>query len=210
MLELRNIRKKFGHKLILEIPSFDLSEGIYWIGGLNGSGKTTLLKIIAGALPFSGDVLVNGASLKNTPVAYRKLTGYAEAEPLFPGFLSGQEMVDFQAYLKKEKAEVLLELIEKLRVNYFLKTGIGTYSSGMIKRLSLVLAFTGRPKLILLDEPLVTLDAEMIPAVYALIKIYRENYGTSFLLTSHQEFKDPDELISRKLLVENQTLLEIA
>jgi ABC-2 type transport system ATP-binding protein len=209
MIALREIQKRFGSKLILDIPSFDIAEGIYWIRGFNGSGKTTLLKILSGVIPYLGDTLINGISQKKKPVYYRKFISYAEAEPLYPGFLSGQEILDFYASIKKEKKEILLELTEKLKLHYYIKTPTGTYSSGMLKKLSLLLAFTGKPKIILLDEPHESLDAESSTLLCEMIKQFRDRYGTSFLLTSNQDLSGVKYLITNKLLVENQTIQEI-
>jgi ABC-2 type transport system ATP-binding protein len=206
MIELAKVNKNFGSKLILDIPAFELDNGIYWIQGINGSGKTTFLKILSGIIPFSGDVSVNSTSLKKKPVDYRKLVSYAEAEPLYPAYLSGQEIIDFYAYIKKEKKKDIDTLVELFRAEYYINLPIGTYSSGMLKKLSLILAFVGRPQLILLDEPLVTLDAETIPSMYNLVKESHLQFGTSFLVTSHQDFPDNEGIIKRKIIVENQTL----
>ncbi len=206
MIQLIQVKKKFGDKLILDIPACSLEDGIYWIQGINGSGKTTLLKILSGIIPFSGDVLINNTSLKKKPVGYRKLISYAEAEPLYPGYLSGREIMELYAYIRKEKRQAVDELLELFRVQYYIQSPTGTYSSGMLKKLSLILAFIGRPAVILLDEPLVTLDADSGPRIYHLIKEYQGRYGTTFLLTSHQDFPDTESLIKGRLLVEDQTL----
>lgn len=88
MLELRNIKKYYDLTLVVEISSLKLKSGIYLLKGANGTGKTTLLKMIAGLLPFEGDVLFNEISLKNKPVIYRQNIGWAETEPLFPSFMA--------------------------------------------------------------------------------------------------------------------------
>jgi ABC-2 type transport system ATP-binding protein len=82
---------------------------------------------------------------------------------------------------------------------------IGTYSSGMLKKLSLVLAFLGNPKLILLDEPLITIDAESLKILYSWIR-EEHNKGVSFMLSSHQALDVGEHLNASELLVENQTL----
>jgi ABC-2 type transport system ATP-binding protein len=206
MIQLTEIKKKFGNHLVLDIPSFALDNGIYWIRGLNGSGKTTLLKILSGIIPFQGDVRIDGTSLKKKPVAYRRLISFAEAEPLYPGYLTGWDIVELFASVRKEKKEIVEELLGLFQVHYYVRTPIGTYSSGMLKKLSLVLAFIGKPSLIMLDEPLVTLDSENIPRIYDLIKNYQQQFGTSFLITSHQDIPDSASLIRQTLVVENQTL----
>jgi ABC-2 type transport system ATP-binding protein len=87
---------------------------------------------------------------------------------------------------------------------------VGTYSSGMVKKLSLVLAFIGRPALIALDEPLVTLDADSVPILYDLIaKTYHEQQ-TGFLISSHQELSASALPWEKTLLVKDQSLQIIA
>ena len=80
MLELRNIKKRYNIKLVLDIPLLKIENGIYWLKGENGSGKTTLLKILAGLLPFEGDVKFNNISIKKDLIVYRQKIGWAEAE----------------------------------------------------------------------------------------------------------------------------------
>ena len=93
MLELKNIKKSYNSKLVLQKDALQLDKGIYWVKGANGSGKTTLLKIIAGLLPFEGDILVDQTSQKNNPVDYRQKISWAEAEPLYPSFLTGNDLM---------------------------------------------------------------------------------------------------------------------
>ena len=72
MLELTNCEKKYGGRLVLHIPSLKLNKGIYWLHGLNGSGKTTFLRMMAAMIPFKGDILFNGISLRHHAVYYRR------------------------------------------------------------------------------------------------------------------------------------------
>ncbi|MGV3539991.1 MAG: ABC transporter ATP-binding protein, partial [Rufibacter sp.] len=97
------------------------------------------------------------------------------------------------------------QLANTLGAEEFLHKATGTYSSGMMKKLSLVLAFLGQPSLILLDEPLITLDTATVQAMYTLIK-ERHRQGVSFLLTSHQDIEMPDLPLTATWLVQNQTL----
>ncbi len=64
MLQINNVIKKYGTNTVLCIPSFQLDGGIHWLKGANGSGKTTFLKMIAGLLPFNGDIRVNEIDIK--------------------------------------------------------------------------------------------------------------------------------------------------
>jgi len=173
MLEFRATQKSFGTTPLFSIASQTLDKGIYWLQGENGVGKTTLLRMVAGIVPFKGDILIQDSSgsgcrlvsQRREPVDYRRLVGWADAEPLYPGFLSG-----------------------------------------MVKKLSLVLAFLGRPALITLDEPLITLDEPGAAGLTSLIREYAGIYNTGFLLSSHQPV--PAETLPqlRKMQIKEQSI----
>jgi len=211
MLHFVEFQKFYGNFPALTIPDFTIEPGIYWIKGVNGSGKSTLLKSIAGMLAFDGDIILNeNISIKKHPVAYRKLVNFAEAEPLFPEFLTGMEMVKLFASAKEAPAGQEEQFISSMRMQNYIDRPIGTYSSGMLKKLSLVLAFLGKPKLILLDEPLITIDTESLKILYSWIRQQHTENGVSFLLSSHQALDDAENLQAGELLVDEQTLKFVA
>lgn len=206
MLHFVEFKKFYGNYPALTIAGFNIEPGIYWIKGVNGSGKSTLLKSIAGILAFDGDIMLDGSiSIKKQPVNYRRLVNFAEAEPLFPEFLTGKEMVTLFASAKDAAAGQEQKFIESMKMQSYIDRPIGTYSSGMLKKLSLVLAFLGKPKLILLDEPLITIDTESLKILYSWIR-EGHNKGVSFMLSSHQALDIDEHLDAGELLVENQTL----
>ena len=190
MLELSQVQKSYGGEKILDIPNLQLPAGVYWLRGANGSGKTTLLRLIAGLLPFKGDVRVHSQSLRQTPVAYRRTISWADAEPLYPGFLSGDELISFYRKIQQPPAGQVDELISHFGIKNWLSTRAETWSSGMTKKLSLMLAFIGQPSLILLDEPLITLDQDSAGRLIELIIDYQILYDTSFFFSSHQAIPD--------------------
>ena len=100
MIYLQQVQKKYDNKLILDVHEFTLDKGIYWIYGLNGTGKTTFLKIIAGMIPFEGDAHINTISLKKNGVNYRRQVSYAEAEPVYPSYITGRDLVLFYQDIK--------------------------------------------------------------------------------------------------------------
>src|ERR1700742_4709748 len=111
MIQLTALQKKFSSRLILDVPHFSIDPGVYWIKGVNGSGKTTLLKMLAGVIPFKGDISINGISQKKSPVAYRRLISYAEAEPLYPSYLRGQDILDLYLAIRKDKNNLAAEMM---------------------------------------------------------------------------------------------------
>jgi len=200
MLAIKNLSKKYSSHLVLQIPDLIIPSGTFWIEGGNGSGKTTFLKIIAGICPFEGTVSVANVDLKKSPVVYRKQVSYAEAEPQFPPTLTGTELIQFFRQTRNADQAQLEALIDHLQVGNFLNQAVGGYSSGMIKKLSILLAFIGSPKLILLDEPLITLDVNFIPLLLSVIN-ERQAEGISFLITSHQAFENNKLAFDGKLVV---------
>jgi ABC-2 type transport system ATP-binding protein len=191
---------------VLKIQELTIPAGIHWIKGRNGSGKTTLFKVLAGLLPYKGALfLEEDIILTQQPIRHREFISYGEAEPLYPPFLTGEELVKLFAKARKAPIGQVGQLAEALGADAFLRQATGTYSSGMLKKLSLVLAFLGGPKLILLDEPLITLDDATVQAVYALIKEYHQK-GVAFLLTSHQDIDMPELPLTGTWLVKGQAL----
>lgn len=159
---------------------------------------------MAGISGFKGTIVLNGSidPVKN-PVEYRRKVNYAEPEPLFPPFLSGNDLVQLFSETKSADPIRVASLLHELDMNY-LDDPVSSYSSGMLKKLSLVLAFTGRADLILLDEPLITLDAAATHTVLGWIETYYTRYNTSFIITSHQEI--PQNLCTGRLLIDKKTV----
>lgn len=206
MLTIENYTKQYNGILALQIPFLVLPKGIFWIKGRNGSGKTTLFKSIAGLLPYQGIIqLQDRINEKSHPQAYRMLINFGEAEPVFPDFLTAKDLINFVALAKKASSSQKEKLIATLGITDFYDKPCGTYSSGMLKKLSLVLAFLGNPALIILDEPLITLDDQTVEKVYSLINEYYAS-GISFLLSSHQNFGFTSLPIQATYVVSHQTI----
>lgn len=210
MLRFTNFQKHYGAFAALTIPEFGIERGLYWLKGVNGSGKSTLLKSIAGILSFDGDILLNdNISLKLDAVKYRKMVSFAEAEPLFPEFLTGRELINLFAKARDAKAGQEQQYIESMQMQSYVDRPIGSYSSGMNKKLSLLLAFMGNPSLILLDEPLITIDTASLQILYSWINERREQEGTGFILSSHQTLDDGALPNAGELLIDQQTLKQV-
>jgi ABC-2 type transport system ATP-binding protein len=157
MLQITNFSKTYQGRAVLRIESFAFAPGTYWVQGANGSGKSTLLQAIAGVTPFEGDIQLAGQlSVKKQAVAYRRLVNFAEAEPVFPKFLTGRELIRLFRAAKNGPPNQEDFYLESLQMGAYVHESVGTYSSGMLKKLSLVLAFLGQPTCVVLDDPLTT------------------------------------------------------
>lgn len=209
MLEFTRLEKSYGSRLILSIPSCRLDRGAYWLQGPNGSGKTTLLRIIAGIISFKGDIHLDGHSLRHDPIAYRRAISWADAEPRYPAFLTGNDLLSFYLSVRKAPFSRAEQLVSAFSMTAYIPTRIGSWSDGMIKKLSIVLAFLGSPSLIVLDEPLVTLDTASVQLLYDIIRDHR-GQGRSFLFTSHQDIAVSSLPIDKILLIRDQTIETLA
>jgi len=199
MLEVQHFKKAYNTGFELAIESLQLPKGIHLIKGENGSGKSTLLKALAGIHPFEGKILLSGISLTKEPVRYRRLVNYSDAEPMFPDFLNLDELIAFTAETKKAGKSQIDHLKTVLGIGVFSKNPLSSYSSGMLKKAGLILAFLGNPSLIILDEPFTTIDIATQEHLRKLI-LSSVTDGVSFLITSH--LADFEKLFSYTSILE--------
>jgi ABC-2 type transport system ATP-binding protein len=191
VIDFLNYNKSYGRHEVLSIPDLTIPDGIHWIKGQNGSGKSTLLKSIAGIIPFKGDIRVNGEDLKQNPVNVRRIVTYSEAEPVYPVFLTASDMLNFVAQTRNYNRGKVNDLMDYFGVSSFKHQAIGGYSAGMLKKLSLCIAFCTEISLILLDEPFAFIDQETEKNLIQFIE-EKVNQGANFIITSHHELAHGD------------------
>jgi ABC-2 type transport system ATP-binding protein len=206
-LILNNIVKKYGSHTVLTFEEWKIDAGIYWLKGGNGTGKTTLFRIISGQTPFDGTVLLDEINLKKQPTNFRSKISYAEAEPQYPLFITGKELLDFYKEVRKAKETDINKLTDLFEMTPFLNQKIGGYSSGMLKKISLICAFIGEVELYILDEPLITIDTASADKLYQLIA-EKAKQGKSFLISSHQEIDATKLMINNVFAIENKRVVK--
>ncbi len=207
MIDFLDYHKAYGRHEVLSIPKLKIPNGIHWIKGVNGSGKSTLLKSIAGIIPFKGEIQVNGDSIKSDPVKSRRMVTYSEAEPAYPVFLTAEDILDFVAQTRNYSKVKLDEIMDYFGVSQFQHQAIGGYSAGMLKKLSLCMAFCGEVSWILLDEPFAFIDSETEEKLMHLIKLKVEQ-EVNFIITSHHEL-DQEVFAFSKIFSIRDTQLQI-
>ncbi|MDA3808809.1 MAG: ABC transporter ATP-binding protein [Spirochaetaceae bacterium] len=189
MLEVRNISKFYGDLPGVRNLSFSTEKGeILGLLGANGAGKTTAMNIITGYIPpTSGQVLLNGIDLHQSPLEAKKLIGYLpETPPLYPD-LQVNHFLKFVCELKgvppREIPDHLDEIMESVGLTDVKKRLIKNLSKGYRQRIGLAQALISKPDFIVLDEPTVGLDPKQIAEVRNLIK----NIGgiSTVILSSH-------------------------
>lgn len=205
VLSIRNYKKFYNNHLVLEIPKLDLDHGIYWIKGDNGSGKSTLFKSICGIINFEGDCQLDQFHIKTDAVAYRNFVSYSEAEPAFPEFLTQKDLIKFIVKTRGTNQNQIENLISRFDTTDYYQQPVGTYSSGMLKKTGLMLAFLGHPKLIVLDEPFITLDQQTTILLTQFIQEIYES-GVTFLISSHITQGSDQLPITNTFIIKNKRL----
>ena len=206
MLRVTDLLKKYGERTILSIDELTIGDGNTQLKGINGCGKTTYSKIVAGIKPFRGTITLHGKyDPQKTKVKYRKLVNYAEPEAIYPDYLSAYDLLTFVGKAKGASNHDINSIAEQFGINEYLYDHTGSYSSGMLKRLSLSLAFVGKPSLIILDEPLNALDTEAIAIVKNMVEESNRK-GINFILVSHQELAKVGIPITYTFVVEHHTI----
>lgn len=207
MFTISGFEKKYGDSLVLSFEKAVFDTGVSWIRGENGSGKSTFFKAISGLIPFTGSASFPDFGLHENPVEFRRLVNFAEAEPLFPGFLSGREIFMFVAKARNTAPDQISYYQKLLGIDDFFHKTCETYSSGMLKKLSLSISFLGHPRVIILDEPLITLDKGSCDVLLTEVRRCVLSEGKIFLLSSHQVVDDSLPKVS-SFMIRNKTLLQ--
>lgn len=185
MIEVKDLHKKFGKNEVLKGIDLSIGKGgIFAILGPNGSGKTTLIKSILGmVLPDSGEISINGKSLKND-FKYRDKIDYLPQIANFPGNLKVNELIAMIKDLRNSKNTNDTKLIELFKLEPFLDKRLVNLSGGTKQKVNLVLAFMFDSPLIILDEPTSGLDPISHLRLKNLIFSEKEK-GKTILVTSH-------------------------
>lgn len=191
ILEIKHLTKTYGKsKKAVDDLSLTVCAGdIYGFIGQNGAGKTTTLRAVTGILSFdSGEIRIDGHSVKDEPVLCKKITAFIPDNPDLYDFLTGIQYLNFIGDMFDVPKEIRTERIqtyaEMFRISNDLNSLIGAYSHGMKQKIALIGALLHQPKLMVLDEPLVGLDPE---AAFKLKQVFREmcEKGTAIFFSTH-------------------------
>lgn len=199
MLELRNMTKLLGDKLVLRNITLTLEKGeILAVVGPNGAGKSTFFKCTVGLLqPTSGEVLLDGKPAKKNSPEIKQRIGFLGHESFLYNTLSPLENLRFYGKLYKvndieRKAN---ELLKEVGLYLFRDMPIRSFSRGMMQRLAIARVLLPEPEILMLDEPHTGLDQEAVALLNTIIKNKKAS-GTSILIISH-DFEQVHALADR-------------
>lgn len=181
-----SVTKRYGETLAVDGVSLRVAAGeVYALLGANGAGKSTLIRMLTGlSEPDSGAVEVCGHDTRRHALAAKRCVGYLPEELYFYQRLTGREYLRLVAGLKgADEARAAAE-IEFFELSAVADKWVGGYSLGMRKKLGLAAAFTGEPRVLVLDEPLNGLDVEMMRKLRLRVES-ESGAGRSFLVSSH-------------------------
>lgn len=174
MLELQDVTKRYGRKVVLDGVSTRFPTGLTLLVGPSGAGKSTLLRLLATAeKPNAGRLAWDGAPLPGARGNLRRTLGYAPQAVDLPEDLTAREFALHIAALKgldlATADRQFLAITDAIGLHADVHRRIATFSGGMRRRLIFAQALLGAPRLLALDEPTAELDGESARRVSTLI-----------------------------------------
>lgn len=189
MLKIEHLVKIYGDKKAVDDLSLHIKPGeIYGFIGHNGAGKTTTLKSIVGILQFdSGEIYIDGRSIKESPIECKKNFAYIPDNPDLYDFMTGIKYLNFIADIFGVEESVRQERIRKyagmFEITDDLAQPIASFSHGMKQKLAIIAAWIHNPKLIIMDEPFVGLDPKAAHLLKGMMRDVCDNGGAIFFST---------------------------
>ena len=191
ILQINSLVKSYGKKEVLKGLNLEVKKGeIFGLIGKNGVGKSTTIDCIIGSKVFtSGEILIDGKSIVDEPLEVKKLYGYTSSEPTVYETMTGYDYLVFVASIYNVPAEIFNTNLELLLKKFDLTedelmSRTKTYSHGMKQKLCLIASLIHNPKIWILDEPTVGLDAMAYESLISVIQDFVKN-GRTVLITSH-------------------------
>lgn len=192
LLSIRNVAKTFGQNVVLRDVSLEIAEGEFLtILGESGSGKTTLLRIIAGfETATSGELWMGSERLDQRPPYRRRVNTVFQHYALFPHLTVEQNVGYGLRVAKRPDSEITRRVaaaLEKVRMSSYAKSKPSKISGGQQQRVALARALVNRPHLLLLDEPLSALDANLRRQMQVELKSLQREVGIAFVFVTHDQ-----------------------
>jgi ABC-type Fe3+/spermidine/putrescine transport system ATPase subunit len=192
LLSIRNVAKNFGKNRVLRDISLEIAEGEFLtVLGESGSGKTTLLRIIAGFESASaGELWMGDERLDRQPPYRRRVNTVFQHYALFP-HLTVEQNVGYGLRVAKRPASEITgrvsEALDKVKMAAYAKAKPSKISGGQQQRVALARALVNRPRLLLLDEPLSALDANLRRQMQVELKFLQREVGIAFVFVTHDQ-----------------------
>ena len=207
MIEIKNVTKKYGDKVAIKDITFNVEDGdIFAFIGHNGAGKTTLIKAIVGIHDFNeGEILINGKSIKDDPIACKMDMAYV---PDNPELYENMKAIDFINFIcdmydvdQETREKNIHKYAELFEVENVLNDQILSFSHGMKQKIALIAALAHDPKILIMDEPFVGLDPK---AVFDFKKVMNEMVKEGKIVFYSTHILDVAEKLCSKVAIIKQ------
>ncbi|MFA6709390.1 MAG: ABC transporter ATP-binding protein [Fusobacterium sp.] len=203
---IKNITKKFDKETVVENVNLDIEEGsLFTFLGPSGCGKTTILRAIAGFLKLdSGNILLGDKDITNIPPEKRGVGMVFQNYALFPHMTVYENIsygLEIQKIPKKEIRKKVDGYLSLVKLDNYGNRKISELSGGEQQRVALARSLVTEPKILLLDEPLCNLDAELRIKMRHEIKDLHEKLGITTIFVTHDQ--EEALTISHKIAVFN-------
>ena len=214
LLEVRAVAKRFGTREVLKNILLNISSGEFLtLLGESGSGKTTLLRLIAGfEPPTAGEIWMTGERLDTLPPYKRRVNTVFQNYALFP-HLNVRDNIAYglrvQGAPKNEIPRRVSEALNMVKMADFAGSHPSRLSGGQQQRVALARALVNRPQLLLLDEPLSALDANLRKQMQSELKSLQREIGITFLFVTHDQ-EEAMALSDRIALLRDGALEQVA
>ena len=192
LIEIQQLDKSYGSLTILDKITLSVYPGEFLtLLGPSGCGKTTLLRMISGfEQPSSGRILINEQCINHLPPQQRDVHTVFQSYALFP-HLSVFENVAFSLRCQKLKATEIKSRVEEalklVRLEAFSQRWIKQLSGGQQQRVAIARAIINRPQVLLLDEPLSSLDYRLRKAMQYDLKQLQKTLNMTFIFVTHDQ-----------------------
>ena len=201
-LEIKNLTKKYGDFYAIKDINFSLEKGeLLCLLGPSGCGKSTILKGIGGFIEVEGNIILNGKDITHTPPEKRGVATVFQSLGLFPHMNVIENIkygLKFNGTPKNKRDEMAEEMLKTLGLEGFGKRKINELSGGQRQRVALGRSMIVGPELLLLDEPLSSLDAKLQKSMRQEIRDFQKKFDiTTIFVTHNQEeaFEIADKII---------------
>ena len=202
-LVLKNVTKAFGKSVVIDNLDLTIKRGtMVTLLGPSGCGKTTILRLVAGLEnPTSGQIFIDGEDVTKSSIQNRDICIVFQSYALFPHMSIGDNVgygLRMQNVSKEERKQRVKEALELVDLAGFEDRYVDQISGGQQQRVALARALVLKPKVLLFDEPLSNLDANLRRAMREKIRELQQSLGITSLYVTHDQteaFAVSDEVI---------------
>ena len=211
IVQIKNLKKKIGKKLIIDDLSFEVRPGeVFGFLGPNGAGKTTTIRMLLGLISITeGEIYINGFSIKKDfEKAIAHVGGIVENPDLYKYLTGYQNLVQYCRMYPDVKKERINEVIKIVGLDKRVNDKVKTYSLGMRQRLGFAQSLLNSPSLLVLDEPTNGLDPAGIHELRSHLRKLAAEENIAVLVSSHL-LSEMELMCDRVGIIQNGKLVRI-